>query len=347
MDIKKELELVLQRYIEDIERNDDLREHDKRFGGHIRHVESKCRKLKPPLNVISKRLYTMAKDTFYLIELFNYKIYLLAKGIQHSIDTENPLTLANNTRAMIEQVAVYHNCISAIWTMSDNLKDQGSCDKVSTIIEKCENTLKRTYSGQGKVYAGDGEKAVHINEAIKSLSSEISDAKKVYDYLCEFVHPNFGGNLLVSSGKLGKGNIGSKALEDANIEKMLGIILSAIEHLNYKELINPAVTWQLEHYVELCMMPKATLGGVFADKKAVPIGDGQSIKTAFFFKNARTSQEGMKLMYQYFSDIGYDVNPKHRTQVTDLESIKAGYHLDLWQTPLGKMYFKTKSYVGL
>ncbi|EPO2920148.1 hypothetical protein DSL61_18210 [Vibrio cholerae] len=347
MDIRKKVELVLQNYIEDIDENESLRDHDKRFGGQIKHFDSKCKKLKPPLNVISKRLFTISKNTFYLIELFDYKIYLLAKGVLHSIETCNPLTLANNTRAMIEQVAVYHNCISEVRSMIESLKDQSSLDKVNKIIEKCEKVLTRTYSGQGKAYAGDGDKAIHVNEAIKSLSSEVVDAQEVYDYLCEFVHPNFGGNLLVSSGNLGKGNISTKALEDKNIEKMLGIIFSVIEHLNFRKLVNPSVTWRLEHYVELCMIPKASLGGVFAVKKAVPIGDGKSIKTAFTFKNARTSQEGMDLMYQYFFDIGYNFDPNHRTQVMDLESIKAGYHIDLWNTPLGKMYFKTKSYVGV
>lgn len=347
MKITEKAENLLKSFIEDIENNDSLRDHDKRFGAQSKRLKLEFKKITPPLNVISERLYTISKNTFYLIELFDYKIYLLAKGILNSIETSNPLTLANNTRAIIEQMAVYHYCIYSIGDMLESLKDQGVLVKISEIMGKCEKILQRTYAGQGKSYAEDGAKAIHVNEAIKSLSTEIKDALEVYDYLCEFVHPNYGSNILVSSGDLGNGIIAARRLEDKNVENMLNIICSVLEHLNVKKIINPTVTWQLEHYVELCMMRKATLGGIFAVKKAIPIGDGKSIKDAYFFKNARTSQEGMQLMYQYLSDIGYKINPQDRQQVIDIESLSLGYHIDLWDTPLGKMYFKTKRYVGV
>ncbi|MEH3174238.1 hypothetical protein POW79_19800 [Enterobacter quasiroggenkampii] len=346
MEIIEKAENILKIFIEDIENNDSMRDHDKRFGAQTKRLKLEFKKLPPPFNVISERLYTISKNTFYLIELFDYKIYLLAKGVLNSIETSNPLTLANNTRAIIEQMAVYHYCIYSIGNMLESLKDQGVLVKISEIIEKCEKVLQRTYAGQGKSYAEDGAKAIHVNEAIKSLGTEITDALEVYDYLCEFVHPNYGSNLLVSSGDLGNGIITARKLEDKNIENMLNIICSVLEHLNLKKTINLNIIWQLEHYVELCMMRKVTLGGIFAVKKAIPIGDGKSIKDAYFFKNARTSQEGMQLMYQYLSEMGYNINPQDRQQVKDTESLNLGYHIDLWDTPLGKFYFKTKTYVG-
>ena len=115
--------------------------------------------------------------------------------------------------------------------------------------------------------------ALLLNESFISKNELDTQPPKVYDYLCEFVHPNYGGNLLVSSGNLGKGIIGSKKLEDKNIEQMLNVICSVIEHLGFKKLVNPTLTWQLEHYVELCFIPKAKLSSIFSVKKAVPIGD--------------------------------------------------------------------------
>ncbi|PTP81557.1 hypothetical protein CWO04_22420 [Vibrio splendidus] len=347
MNIIENTEATLKSYIEYVGNNDSLRDHDRRFAEHSKHLEKKFKKLAPPLNVISKRLYKISKNTFYLIELFDYKIYLLAKGALQSIETRNPLTLANTTRAIMEQIAVYHHCLSSISIMLENLKDQGTLEKITKIIEKCENTINRTYSGQGKAYAENGAKAIHVNEAIKSLTEEISDALKVYDYLCEFVHPNYGGNLLVSSGDLGKGIIAAKRMEDKNIEKMLDVICSVFDYLSFKKLVNPTLMWSLEHYVELCMMPKAKLSSIFSVKKAVPVGDGKTIKSAFFFKNARTSQEAMRLMYQYLADIGYEINPNDRQQVTDIESIRSGYHIDLWRTNIGEVYFKTMRYSGI
>lgn len=347
MSIIDTTEELLKNYIEDIGNNDGLRDHDKRFGEHSKTLDKKFQTLKPPLNVISKRLYKISKDTFYLVELFDYKIYLLARGVLHSIETRNPLTLANNTRAILEQMAVYYHCIFAIRDMLNKLVDQGDLVKISKIIETCEVTLNRAYSGQGKACADGGAKAIHINDAIKSLSAEIVDAPKVYEFLCEFVHPNYSGNLLVSSGDLGKGIIASKKLEDSNIEKILVIICSIIGNLNFKKFINPSITFKLEHYVELCLMPNAKLSNIFSLKKAVPVGDGKTIKSAFFFKNARTAQEAMQLMYQYLQDIGYKINPSDRQQIIDPEMIAAGFHIDLWDTKKGKLYFKTMRYYGL
>ena len=74
---------------------------------------------------------------------------------------------------------------------------------------------------------------------------------------------------------------------------------------------------------------------------------GKTIKSAFFFKNARTSQEAMQLMYQYLTDIGYEPNLNDRNQIGDIELIKSGYHIDCWETDKGKLYFKTMRFNGL
>jgi hypothetical protein len=129
---------ILESYISKAEEGEFLRDHDSRFVGLRAAVKEKSAKLKPPLNVIAPRLYYIADHSFYCIELFKYKYYLLAKAMLHGFNELNPLSLANNCRSLLEQVATLSYCMQAVQTMLDGLKDQGSIEKVDVIISKAE-----------------------------------------------------------------------------------------------------------------------------------------------------------------------------------------------------------------
>ncbi|MUK28395.1 hypothetical protein [Aliivibrio fischeri] len=336
--------ITLREFVSEIEENDFLRNHDDLFGGLRKQVEKKSMKLKPPLNVVSKRLYYIADNTFYCIELFNYKFSLLAQGIIHAIETENPLSLANNTRSLLEQLAVFIYLVNHVSTMLEDLKDQGSIEKIDKIISKSEKVINRVYSGEGKNKAkSKDDEAIHVNDAIKELSKKVLDASETYDYLCEFVHPNYGSNVLVSSGELGKGQIEKKGLNSRNIQSIIMCSSSIFEFLSTRKIFHPVITWNVNHLVELCFQKGAKITNVFAEKKPVASGDGKTKETALHFKKARTSQEAMKLQYKYLEEIGCSINPSKRQN----GGIKDGYVFDLWNTHLGEIWFKTPMYQGL
>lgn len=335
---------ALRDFVVEIEESDFLRNHDDRFSGLRDQVEKKSSKLTPPLNIVSKKLYYIADNTVYCMELFNYKFSLLAQAIIHAIETENPLSLANNTRSLLEQLAVFIYLINHVSKMLENLKNQGDIDKIDKIISKSEGVIGRVYSGEGKnkSKSKNGE-AIHVNDAIKELAKEIVDVNDTYDYLCEFVHPNYGNNILVSSGELGKGSIGKKGLDHKNIQSIIMCSYSIFEFLNKKKIFHPVVTWNVHHLVEICFQKGSEITNVFSEKKPVASGDGKTRETAFYFKKARTSQEAMKLQYQYLRDIGYSINPLDRRN----GGIENGYVFDLWSTNLGEIWFKTPVYQGI
>lgn len=335
---------ALKEFVSDVEENEFLRDHDERFSGLRKQVKQKSSKLNPPLNAISKRLYDIADNTFYCIELFNYKFYLLAKAIIHAIETENPLSLANNTRSLLEQLAVFVFLVNHVSKMLDQLKGQGSLEKINKIIAKTEAILKRVYSGEGKKSAGSKEgEAIHVNTAMDELTKEIGDAQTAYDYLCEFVHPNFGSNFLISSGELGRGKIEAKDVGSEVISNIVNCGYSMFLFLNTKKILHPAVTWNVSHLVELCFLKGAKITNVFSEKEPLPIGDGRAKETAFYFKKARTSQEAIKLQYQYLESIGYNINLADRVN----GGVKDGYVFDEWNTHLGIIWFKTPIYSGV
>lgn len=335
---------VLREFVSEMEKNGFLRNHDERFAGLRRNVEKKSQKLSPPLNVVSKRLYYIADNTFYCVELFNYKFSLLAQGIIHAIETENPLSLANNTRSLLEQLAVLIYLVNNISKMIEDLKDQGCIEKIDKIISKSESVLNRVYSGEGKKKSkSKNDEAIHVNDAIKELSKDILDASETYDYLCEFVHPNYGNNVLVSSGQLGKGRIEKEGLNSKNIQSIIMCSYSIFEFLNTRRLFHPIITWNINHLVELCFQKGAKITNVFSEKKPIASGDGKTKETALHFKNARTSQEAMKLQYKYLEDMGCSIHPSNRKNMGMIDD----HILDLWSTHLGDIWFKTPMYHGI
>lgn len=335
---------ILEKYIKEQEEQEFLRDHDQRFSELRESVKKRAKKLNPPLNVVSVRLYHIAESTFFIVQLFQYKFYYLAKGIVHSIETENPLSLANNTRSLLEQVAVFIYCMNAVKKMADDLKDQGTITKINEILTKAETIINRTYSGEGKKRAKNKEgEAIHVHAAIESLGEEILDIVEIYDYLCEFVHPNYGSNLLVSSGILGNGKIKVKDNTDKNVNNLIGCSYSLYHYVGSKHMYYPAITWNIYHLVELCLRKGAKITNIFSTKEVIPIGDGKSQETAFFFKNARSSQEAQKMSYQYLQEIGYEICLSKKR----IGGISDGFIYDAWKSNDRDIWFKIPVYRGI
>lgn len=338
------------RYISKSESEEFLRDHDSRFDGLRKAIKDKSEKLKPPINVIAPRLYYVADHVFYCIQLFEYKYYLLAKGMLNGLQDNNPLSLANNCRSLLEQVATLHYCMQAVEEMLDSLKDQGSLEKINQIISKAEKVLQRTYAGQGrKDPTKQSFDAIHVNTAIQKLEKKIDDAMSAYDYLCEFVHPNFGNNSLISFGEIGKGIIKSKENSDETIIKIASIGLNLLNFSsNVQGQLYPILTWRAHHLVELCLIKGAKITNIFSTKKPSPEGNGETKETAFFFKNARTSQEAMDLSYQYLREAGYkNLTPLSRTNGGIAEEGEKLFIYDVWNTGDRDIWFKIPSYMGI
>jgi len=349
METVEKIVIALENYIAKAEKEEFLKDHDSRFS-HLRAaVKRKSAKLNQPLNVVAPRLYYVADYSFYCMELFRFKYYLLAKAMLHGFNELNPLSLANNCRSLLEQVAALSYCMQAVETMLDGLKDQGSLNRVDAAISKAEIILRRTYEGEGKKknLSSDIE-AIHVHTTIEHLDKKLDDSIISYEYLCDFVHPNRGNNLLVSGGQIGKGKIHSRSNEDKNIVKIatigIALLVFSTEALG---ITYPIITWRTHHLVELCFTRGAKISNVFSTKKPFPSGDGRTKETAFFFKNARTAQESMNLSYQYLNDNGHSVQPHNRSNggVATVDGIMYAY--DKWRTKGEDIWFKIPAYRGI
>ena len=78
------------------------------------------------------------------------------------------------------------------------------------------------------------------------------------------------------------------------------------------------------------------------EKTSITSGDGKSKGTAFHFKKARTSQEAMKLSYQYLEEIGYKVNLADKQN----GGVEDGHAFHIWNTHVGAIWFKIPFFEG-
>ncbi|OBU15005.1 hypothetical protein AYY20_20590 [Photobacterium aquimaris] len=302
-------------------------------------VKDKSKKLTVPLNVLSVRVYNIAEHTAFCMGLYNYKFYLLAKSVIAAINDNNPLSLANNTRSLVEQIAAITYLIESIEKMMSNLKDQGQLKKIDEILNKAEKNINRVYFGQGKGQSnGTDYKAVHINDSLGSLQKEIPDIHDLYSVLCEYVHPNFGNNKLVSSGQLGKGKFESIDINSESVIEILECSALVFDFLDQKRVYHPAVSARIYNFVEYFFVKGAKITNVFSQNNSKPTGDGKSQKTALFFKKARNAGEAIQLSYLYFSGNNIEIYGRQN------EGIEKGYIYDTYNTSNGVFWVKVPMY---
>jgi hypothetical protein len=117
-----------------------------------------------------------------------------------------------------------------------------------------------------------------------------------YDFLCDFVHPNYGSNFLVTSGTIAEGSIDTPNEHIRNIS-FLFVKKSLRYWLYYRELQVRDFSAHLKFGAWLQRSHKngAKASRIFAKKSSKFDGDGQSIQTAYTFPSARDKIEEFEM----------------------------------------------------
>ncbi len=290
-----------------------------------------------PLKTVASRLYRIARDECFLIQVCEWKINYVADALLHAIESKNPVSLANNARALIEHVAAFTFVAVSCESLVTVLDGQGSEEKINQAIAKTEQTLKRCYYGKSPKSSDKTEAAPHIeSECLGALEKFISDIRETYGFLCEFVHPNYGSNRLVSTGHLGTGRLNPPPdFHKKEIEAISRCCLLAMLFLRDQAIPFSAGPVMLGDLVSRCFSKGSKITNVFAKKSAIPQGDGQSRESAFFFPKARTSGEAIELTYRYLAESAIEV-----TGNKEIGGLSDGHIFDVFPTSHGRLWFK-------
>ncbi len=301
-------------------------------------VSAESQKLPEPLRTIATRLFLIADSGFFLFHVCAWKIDYLAETLIHAIDANNPIALANNTRALVEHIAALIAVSDELEALANRLPGKNSEIAIGTLLSKAEVFLRRAYYGKSpKSTIQKEDQALHINDCLDSLAKQVPDIKEVYDFLCEYVHPNYGSNALVSSGQLAAGHlVPSEVFNRPVLDRLKHYCVLSMKLLQDREISQFGILIRLQGLVELCFVTRATVRNVFTVNPASPDGDGMTRETAFVFRGARTHQEGLALCHQFLKKKQYEVRLQQFGGLVD------GYAYDEFSTDRGTIWFKTR-----
>lgn len=203
-------------------------------------------------------------------------------------------------------------------------------------MDRAETFLHRAYYGKSrKIASEEDEQAIHVNDYLKALKKEVSDIEDVYDFLCEYVHPNYGSNILVSTGRLASGRLNPpEEFHRETLDRLQRYCFLCMLFLRGRGIEHGAIFIKLQNLFELCFARGAKVNNVFSIKVPKPDGDGKSRETAFFFPKARTAYEAISLCYEFLAKEGYKVLGRHNG------GLGAGVIYDVYQTDKGTIWFK-------
>jgi hypothetical protein len=299
-------------------------------------ARTKIEKLKGPLKPLASRLFSTMDQGFFLFNVCECKLDYLAEALIHAIEARNPLALANNARSLVEHLAALVAIVKELERLEKNLRGQGNEEAMNEAMGRAERFIHRAYYGKSpKLTDDENQQAFHVNDYLEALKQEVADIEEVYDFLCEYVHPNHGSNLLVSTGALGSGRLNPpEEYHRETLDRLRRYCSHCMLFLKQRGIEYASVFMRLHDLLELCFIQGAKITNVFSVKASNPEGDGKSRETAFFFSKARTATEAINLSYRFLEKEGYEVQRRENRGVAD------GFVYDVYSTDKGTVWFK-------
>jgi hypothetical protein len=272
-------------------------------------------------------MHAFAREHYHLFLVGQYKIRELCRGIGAAIESANETALFNLTRSLVEHSASLAYQMRALERAVEEFPKKTEGKAIEASIGRHRKAAELLYYNE--------KAGVHVHDMIKVLATRFDNARREYDALCEFVHPNYGSYRLVSSGHLGSGQIRSHAEE-------LGPDLTRVHWLIERCLMltddefNKEIAFHLGRiasWVEIACEDGAKLTQIFSVRAAAS-GDGRTKETAISFPRARTTFEEKEAFYRYLKANKLAMSGRRLAAVED------GYLYDEVMTNRGILWVK-------
>jgi len=295
----------------------------------------------PELKELAIRIDRCSRHGFFVIRVAELKILYLLRALKHDLEDRNPLSLASNTRGLVEHTAAMSYAGSALEQLLKALDNQSSEARINQALKKAEITIESCFYGSSpKGSDPEKPKAPHINDCLNVLKEQpgLDEIGDIYGYLCEFVHPNYGSNTLVSTGIIGEGLLDPPP--EYHKEAIQTFCTGCVLCLSYLlEVLSPRYSIaciRLGDLVHRCVSPGARITNVFSVREPSTSSDGTTKETAIFFSKARTHFEAMEMTYKYMNSKGINTDGLMR----HIDEFGERFFYEYWDTPEGKIWFK-------
>lgn len=281
-------------------------------------------------------------EKFLFVTLVNRrKIDGINALLKFSIDSKNSVALAQGVRALLEHACVLGLIASEVEKFKKGIDGLNQFSKIKNVFNKADGFIYRCYFGRGsKVESDKTKQAIHINDGLELLKYRLLNIDKDYDYLCEFVHPNHGSNLLVSTSDAHKYlNSIDLNFDRDEIVRMIEIGNRILEFLEKCEFFIHSMIGNLGEIGNRFATKGTKLTNVFSVRKPEISGDGKTKETALFVANGRGTFEEIEFIHAYFEKKYYQI---YGRVVAD---ISGGFIYDLYDTNKGKLWVRVSSAV--
>ena len=288
------------------------------------------------LGIIAVGLCRLKNQYLFLNRIIETKLTYLVRSMIFGLNDDNHLLLALCSRSLIEHAASLSYLIE--WTNRILERTKGTMEykSINKNLEELYTIYRKIFYGT-RFFKNEGliEATNVLTLVDKYLSPEIKDVRKYYDYLSDFVHPNFGSNVLVSSGELGEGIVDPSIEEKKEIiENILQITGVIIKYVDYKVLDFASLGILIDNYLQKALHPDTTLSTLFVEPLLEYMGDGKSKETAIFFINVTTKAEHIMMQYEFMRKQGI------KSTMQLIGGIEGDYIYDVHETQKGKLWFK-------
>jgi len=298
---KNALTALLKKFVEKQQKLQIFDDYENKLAPMIEGYQEKIRSLDNSVKPIAEKLLNISNHSFYLLLTVQWKIYHVVRALIRSLEDSNPISIAIETRALLEHIALYVTVGSTVAKLEERLKDQSSEIKIIELLDYSDRILNRAYYGRSpKIAKSKDDASIHINDLLKNLSVELVRTQELYNFLCEYVHPNYGSNKLISSGIMAGGNLNISSDDFESEIKPIKAICSLLITYLMDDVVHMSSPLRLQMLLDRCFTKKAKFSNVFSVKNPEPDGNGKTKETAFYFSNARTK---VKVFRQTFTHI--------------------------------------------
>ncbi|MBT3492487.1 MAG: hypothetical protein HN461_09390 [Rhodospirillaceae bacterium] len=196
--------------------------------------------------------------------------------------------------------------LNELKSLDEKLGRQHETEKINAMLGAFSKKVEKLYYGTGYFeHATRSLKPIHINELVKSFGNDITDEKKKYAYLCDFVHPNLGVNLLISDGGLGQGRVEP---DQTIVSSLIGYILELdgdmARFTDGKEAeFFDFLVFRMKYYCDELLIGSSNINNIFSRniKKGIS-GTGVSSKDPITFSNVKSYSQYINALLQFLED---------------------------------------------
>lgn len=291
--------------------------------------------------LLAIELIRVKNQYLYCFRTIVTKLKYLSSANIYALNHNNFLVLASNCRNIIEQIAALVYQIRKGNECIDSLQKVTNTTEVRKAITDYQDTLNKVFYGT-RFFKQDGlVDAINVLTLIdKYLTKELGEVRRFYDFLSDFVHPNFGSNILVTSGVLAAGVVDPPYEEKKEIVKqVLNGTQTLYTFLDEKIINFSKIGIQLEDYLAKVLNRDLTFGQIFSNNDISFTGDGKSKETAIFFLKAITHMDYVKFQYEF---IAKNLQTKGDDILgQSIGDIDSDFVYDIISTTKGNVWFKT------